>query len=307
VSGKFVNNSGTPRCSDSPTFGTQSQPWCTITYGLSQLQGGDTLNVKAGTYGDYLNIVGPAGTAAAPTVIRAYPGDTVVLSGPSINGGRVKILQTSYMSFEGFTITSYNQGLFVEASDHITVRGVTVHDVGQQGFTAHAGSSYVTFDSCTAHDTGQNNLNGEGFYIGTGDSASTGMDNTHHVTLRGNLVYNTTDEGIEIKPGTHDCIVENNTLYTVNKAQNSYGAGGGAISIDEEGTYNYWNSNPNHIVRGNNIHDTPIAITAGNGGQYYKRARARPSSGHRRVRISVARERARRRNTTTKFHRARPT
>ena len=269
TNGKYVNNSGNPACSDSSSFGSASHPWCTITYGVSQLQAGGTLYVRQGTYTDYLNIGGPAGTAAQPTVISAYPGDTVVLNGSGVDSGRVKILQTSYIDFEGFTITNYNQGLYVESADHITVRNVTIYHVGQEGLRVHDNASYVTIDSCTIHDTGTWMYNGEGLYIGTGDSSSTGNDNTNHVTIQNSTIYNTTDEGIELKPGTHDCVVDGNVIYNANNSGNSYGAGGGAIEVDEEGTYNKWSSNPNHVIRANTVYNTVIGIRAGIGGQYY--------------------------------------
>ena len=95
------------------------------------------------------------------------------------------------------------------------------------------------------------------------------LDNTHNITIQGCTIYNTADEGIELKGGTYNMIVESNTIYSANLPQNSYGVGGGAIEVDEEGTYNYWPSNPNQVVGGNTVYNTVIGIRGGTGGTYY--------------------------------------
>jgi hypothetical protein len=71
-----------------------------------------------------------------------------------------------------------------------------------------------------------------------------------------------------MKGGTYNVTAEGNTLYNNNLPQNPYGAGGGAIEVDEEGANNFWPSNPNQIVKGNIVHDTVIGIRGGSGGTY---------------------------------------
>jgi hypothetical protein len=268
--GKYVNNSGSPACSDAPTSGSSTHPWCTISYGLGQIAAGQTLVVRQGTYTETLYISGPSGTAAQPTVIRTYPGDTVTLVGPGVDGGRTKIAGASHMVFDGFTMTNFNQGLFVESSTDISIRNCTIHHVGQQGLTIHNDSSQVTVDGCAIHDTRQWHYNGEGIYIGTGDSAP--LDNTHDVTVKNTLIYNTTDEGIELKIGTHDCVLDGNTIYRANLGSDwsQNGPSVGAIEVNQAiGSYQHYASNPNHVVRNNVIHDVITAIRAGTGSSVY--------------------------------------
>ena len=249
---RYVNNSGSPACSDSAGNGTLPAPYCTITYALSQSSSGDTVDVRTGTYTEYLSISGPAGTAGHPTVIQAYPGDSPILYGPNTSNGRVHITATSYITFSGFQITNYNQALYVEnGSTHIVVSNLLVYNIGQQGITVDSNSSYVLLQGNTVHDTGQCCYNGEGFYIGTGSGGP--LDNTNNVTLLNNTVYNTTDEGVELKPGTWNCIVDGNTFHNNNTANNGYG--GAAIELDgvPDGVQRY-SGNPNHIVRNNIVH-----------------------------------------------------
>jgi hypothetical protein len=261
----YVDNSGSPACSNSAGGGSQANPWCTISYGISHIKGGDTLNVKAGTYNESVNISGPAGSAAAPTIIQTYQGAAVTILGDGVNSGRVKILNTSYITFSGFTITNWNQGLFVETANHITVKDCTVYNVGQEGIHVHYDSSYVVIDTCVVHDTGMWQNNGEGIYIGTGDSAP--VDNTNNVTIRNCNVHDVKDEAVELKIGTHDITVDGNTIYHANSVNNGYG--GAAIELNQAvGSVQHWNSNPNHVIRNNVIHD----VGTGAGGVLYNSA-----------------------------------
>src|SRR5262249_10377286 len=86
VSGFFVDNSGSPACADATANGSEGHPWCTIPYALAHVAGGATIYVKQGTYTDYLAIAGPSGTTSQPTVLAAYPGQTVTLRGTGYTG-----------------------------------------------------------------------------------------------------------------------------------------------------------------------------------------------------------------------------
>jgi hypothetical protein len=101
--------------------------------------------------------------------------------------------------------------------------------------------------------------NGEGFYIGSAPSLPT--DNTYNVIIRSNLVYDCASEGIEFKPGTHNCLAEGNTMYNC-----CTGEPFRTIEIDE--VLN-WNSDPNHVIRNNIVHDTKTPVRAGTGCSVY--------------------------------------
>lgn len=261
----YVDNSPEANCANTNGNGTEANPWCTLNYGLSRMKGGDTLLVKSGTYNETLYIAsGLSGTESQPTVIKAYPGSMPVVRGTGFNTGRAKIIDCSYLVFDGIGVTNMNQGIYIESSSHITIQDCTVFEIGQEGIHVHGNSEYITIEDCIVHDTGKGSANGEGIYVGTGSAGP--LDNTHHVTIRNNTVYNTsTDdyggEAIELKPGTHDCVIEGNLIYN-SRAIGNYGA----IQISESHNgVQAWNSNPNHIVRNNILHDTGTAIHAGTG------------------------------------------
>ena len=266
----YVNNAGSPPCQDAAGRGTLAQPFCTISYAISRMSSGDTVYVRAGTYNEALYISGPAGKPGANTTISAFHGDTVLLLGSGVNTGRCKIINTSHITLRGFTITNYNQGLFIDSSSTISINRCTIHHVGQEGLHVHLNSSFVTVDSCTVHDTRQWQYNGEGIYIGTGDAAP--LDNTNNVTVRNTTVYNTTDEGIEFKIGTHHITAEGNNIYNVNLGSDwsQNGNDVGAIEVNQSvGAVQNYASDPQQVVRDNFIHDVKTAIRAGTGTTVY--------------------------------------
>src|SRR5207245_8651737 len=113
-------------------------------------------------------------------------------------------------------------------------------------------SSFVAIATVTVLDTGLYCCDGEGVYIGSGSGT---QDNTNNVTIKNSTIYSVTDEGIELKPGSHDCTVDGNTIYNANKNGDN-GYGGAAIEVNESSVSgNSWPSNPNHLIRNNIVHN----------------------------------------------------
>jgi parallel beta-helix repeat protein len=162
-------------------------------------------------------------------------------------------------------------------SSHVVLRNLIVHDVGQEGIHVKQNSSFVTVENNVVYNTRKLGgcCNGEGIYVGTSTSGS--LDNTNNVTVRNNTIHDTTDEGIEIKPGTHDCIVEGNTLYATNTLISS---AQGAIEINErDASPQTWSGNPSHLVRNNTIHDNKAGIRLGTGATAYNNVIWNTASG----------------------------
>ena len=251
----YVANTG---CNNSYP-GSEAQPWCSIPTSIGKLSPGDTLYVKGGTYQDHnIYLTGKSGTESQPITVKAYPGQTPIIRGSGYTGNRNRFTNCNYFIFDGFTITNMNQGVFIEGSNNFILRNNKVYDIGQEAVRVYVNSSYVTIDNNIIYDTGKYIYNGEGVYIGTADDASPD-DNSHHITVKNNLIYNTKDEGIELKSGTHDCIIDNNVIYDGlqdSAYDTQYGVG--IIEVNPAvGTHpQHWESNPNHIVRNNTIYGT---------------------------------------------------
>jgi hypothetical protein len=257
----YVDNSGSPVCSNTPTNGSAANPWCTVSYGVGRLASGDTLLVKNGTYNESFTISGHDGTPSARTKILAFPDHKPILRGAG-NTGRIKIAGTSYLDFEGFEITNYQQGLFINddegtksPANNINVRNVTVHDVFQEGIGIRGNASFILLEGVTVYNTGLGSQNGEGIYVGGQNDA----DQTNHITIRNSLVHDVKDEGIELKHDTHGIIVEGNRIQRAMTPGSSFSSGGGAIETNS--SRGAFIGNPNHIIRNNIISD--MTVTAG--------------------------------------------
>ncbi len=260
---KYVDNSGAPACSDVPGNGSQANPWCTIGYAESQISGSDTVEVKNGTYAESFTINGVDGSSGSPTIFKAFSGHSPII-GTLGDTGRVKILNSAWIDFDGFEITDFNQGIFIEGSSNINFTNNTVHNVGQEGVRIKANSSFVLIEGNTVFNTGTNAFNGECYYVGTGSGGP--LDNTNNVTIRNNIGHDCDDEGVELKPGTHDCIVEGNTLFNVVTGSASIGS----IEVNERDLgAQSWTGNPSHIIRNNIIHTSNTAIRLGTGSTAY--------------------------------------
>jgi hypothetical protein len=260
-----------PNGNDSTGNGSIGSPWATVNFATSKMSGGDVLYIRGGIYSQIFDIYGPSGTAGNPTIVQNYPGETPVFNHNNITGGAHSLDGLNWFTMSGLTIMSNNIAMIVGyagACTNVVLTNMVFAYIGQQGFQIEHNSYNVSLINSVVHDTGIWIYNGEGLYIGEGDSSGI-LDNTHDITIQGCTIYNTSDEGIELKGGTYNMTVQSNIVYSVNLAQNTYGAGGGAIEVDEQGTYNYWPSNPNQVVRGNTVYNTVIGIRGGTGGKYY--------------------------------------
>ena len=60
--------------------GSEDSPWATINHAMKQLEAGDTLYLREGSYFENVYCA-VAGTEEQPITIRAYPGERVVIDG----------------------------------------------------------------------------------------------------------------------------------------------------------------------------------------------------------------------------------
>lgn len=99
---------------DSNTNGSINTPWKTIQYGIDQLQPGDILNIRKGTYPEKLKFIQKSGTAENLTTIKAYNDEEVIVDGDSFNtpDALLNLWNSSFFRVEGihFTNNYYNKG-----------------------------------------------------------------------------------------------------------------------------------------------------------------------------------------------------
>ena len=245
-----------PNAVDSATAGTESQPWRTIGYALSQISGGDTILIKGSStpylIGDGWDICGPSGTAQSPTTLKAYPGHKPQLRGDGDNG-HIALNSVAYWLIEGLDISNLTRLLVIRnGSSFVTVRGNTLHDSGWELVAVYGAAHDILFENNTLLRGGSiGNENGEGFDIGSRG----GGDFVYNVTIRSNYIKDMKDGGIDLKHDTYNCLVEYNIL--TNCVAN---CDFGTWSILAFPTVSY-PSSPNHIIRGNIVQSVASSTT----------------------------------------------
>jgi hypothetical protein len=115
-----------PQAQDAPDHGTINRPWQTLEYAFQQLRPGDKLFIRAGTYrnGQIILTGQNSGQATAEIVVRAYPGERVVLRGGEpieFRGSRWWVI--SDLIFEGFSQKHiFEFGQSEARAENITIR-----------------------------------------------------------------------------------------------------------------------------------------------------------------------------------------
>jgi parallel beta-helix repeat protein len=184
----YVDNTN-PSCSDTGP-GSQSTPYCTLTKAAQTAQGGQTVQVVAGTYSEQATVK-YSGSAGSPVVFSAAPGVTVT---GAANG--FKVSGKSYVTIQGFTVTSTTSyGIYVTGSTNVTVSNNTVSNTGAAGIYVTGASANVTVSG--------NTVSGSATY-GIYDNGSPNS------TISNNTVSGTTSYGIQAASTSNVTISGNN-------------------------------------------------------------------------------------------------
>ena len=260
ASEKYVDIAGSRPCSDAPSYGSELHPWCRINYAVGQVRQGDIVYVKNGNYLEDVYIIGKDGGADYIT-IQNYPGHAPVIHGSGVGSGRNKLVNSSFIKLSGFTLTNFQQGLFVERSNNIVLQNLRVYNVGHEAIHIRFNSSFVTLKDSIIYDTGKLSRYGEGVYIGTSSSQqpnSPPYDNTHNILITGNTIYNTTDECIEVKEGAHNVTIDRNTMHDCLLDAKITDPNWGSIEVMEH--RRYYSANPRHVIKNNVIRTTKTGV-----------------------------------------------
>jgi hypothetical protein len=180
ANGYYVSPAG-----DDANPGTLLAPWQTLRKALTSLVAGDVLHVRGGTYSERLGGSTPIaihpGTASAPILVEAYPGERAVLAGLLwLNG-------PSYWTIDGLNVTWRSDGAATEHMVKIT-NGVGWRLTGSEIWGAHSYAGLLVagttagepaawrVDHDCIHDTYATNSTNQdhNVYVNTGLSAGTG-------------------------------------------------------------------------------------------------------------------------------------
>lgn len=138
-------------CSDAYTRAenTISTPFCTIERGDNQVEAGDTVYVRAGTYEVDVSLDKDGTSWSAPITWKAYPRRTTYIIGQSAVGA--VLLWGDYLIFDGFDVTSVTtpaanggKGIWARV-DHAKIIDNYVHGIKHEAITT-ASTSYSIAD-----------------------------------------------------------------------------------------------------------------------------------------------------------------
>jgi hypothetical protein len=219
---------------------------------LDALEPGDEAIVHEGSYttqqqgGSWYREVVLEGTEAAPIVVRAAEGETVVLSGDPAGSQNVVNLSGQRFTWRGFEMVHGSHGLRLFASSQATIEGLHVHDTADVGISANvpgADYAHLTLRRNHVHHTGGT---GECFYLGCNDGACTVRDSTVEFNWCHDTLGTSQGDGIEVKTGSYNVIVRHNAIHDVNyPGITMYGTGGEAPNTVEGNAV--WNTGDNGI------------------------------------------------------------
>lgn len=166
--------------------GTDTAPFKTIKYGVTALSAGDTLYVRAGTYGD--NNIGASSASPIPNgtdwnnpiTVAAYPGDTVTIALPSGEKAFFWIRdgQDKFLIINGFTVDGQNLAWhgfkFMSGTRHVRVQNTEVKNTRYSGIllttpTIAQSQTFHEFLNVSSHHNGTNRQD-HGIYIATSNN-----------------------------------------------------------------------------------------------------------------------------------------
>jgi len=197
---------------------------------LKAAKPGDTIQLADGDYGDQF-VATTSGTASAPITLvgsakavlhdpKFKLGDTDCPSGQT--GYGLWLQGANYWNLKGFSVTQSKKGIVLDGSSHVTIDGVSVHDIGYEGVHFRKSSAYGVIKNSTVTMTGTEEPGyGEGVYLGSANSnwacygtdGGNGPDQSNYIQVLNNKIGpNVAAEGIDVKEGTHDGVISGNTL-----------------------------------------------------------------------------------------------
>ncbi len=235
-----------------------------------------------------------SGTAEQPITITADPG--VWIDPGDTSNGKVglDVIYADHIWVDGVSIRNSQFGLRLiqvegSAASPVRISNNTVTLTGHSGIIVTGkietsmSSHYILVENNVVSDTGQTApVFGEGIYIGYGRTEW--LDESSDVVIRGNDISRTGSEGIDIKTGTRNILVQGNRIHDlapINGGAISAHYSSGAVNPkpDEADTITIvdnliWNQNLDRVPGANDW-----AIWVGHGGVEISRNRIWGLSG----------------------------
>ena len=228
--------------------GTLAQPFKTIGKAALVASSGDTVYIGAGTYPETVSLT-RSGLPAAPIVFRAQGNGAVWVDG-ACTRTNVFDISADHLTIVGIGVKRANEAnIRLDASDHITLDGLTVQDWAcaggedqfRAGVASWGGGSHLTVVNSrferrvdvAGTDDGYGNAiwlkntgaSAGGGHLISGNTIIGGYDGiggepedvswgafNHDSTIENNTVSDCSDDGIQVEGGTANVMVQGNTV-----------------------------------------------------------------------------------------------
>jgi Right handed beta helix region len=187
---------------------------------LPVLKPGDNVLLRRGTtfFTSATVQVRQSGISTRPILFGAYGSG----SRPVLDGSRqstryhygINAAGRSWVTIDGLEIRNYGVPVHIHGSQQIKVRRSLIHHARATCNKISGGSSDITLEGNRIHTCGTTS-NGEGIYVGTDPANTSTEDVVSRVILRRNTIFNLNHEGIELKPGVRNAVVDSNRIDDV--------------------------------------------------------------------------------------------
>jgi hypothetical protein len=198
---------------------------------LAAARPGQTIRLAPGTYsGAFLGRA--VGTAAAPITVTGPA--SAILTNPESAGTNPGcsvpapgfdpgygfwLYGAAHWKLSGFTVTGAAKGIMIDASPHVTIDGVHVHDIGDEGVHFRRSSADGIIRNSRIERTGRTQPRyGEGIYLGSANSNwscygnTGGIDAADRIQVLNNHVGpGVAAEHVDVKEGTTGGVIRGNT------------------------------------------------------------------------------------------------
>ena len=188
-----------------------------LTAALDQATPGSTIWLTDGTYTGHFTAT-VSGTQTAPISLCATR--NAILDGGDTTSGYALHITASYWVIAGFTIQNAQKGIVLDGASQVTLTGLLVHDIGEEGIHFRKSSTHNWLINSEIRSTGTYTAGyGEGVYIGSavsnwqsvmGSASTPDQSDSNHVL--NNTIAATAAECIDIKEGTSAGEIRGNTL-----------------------------------------------------------------------------------------------
>lgn len=193
---------------------------------LADARAGDVITLADGVYessgvfGTYSASFGltRSGTAEAPIIIQGTAAAKIRGNGTSGRYG-LELYGVQHVTLRGFTVFESSKGIVLDGSSFVTIDGVTVDDIGEEGVHFRAISTDNVIKNSTLSDLGLRKYRfGEGVYVGSAGDANWRAyscdkpDASDRNVIENNTILRARAESVDIKEGATGTIVRGNTF-----------------------------------------------------------------------------------------------